>query len=84
MHWCEKKASESDQLAKLFNVKDKKLSVSNDVSGLNDMSIINNSKHKLDPDEDQLWLSNNLILLNLFIVKIFLSLNFLNEQEKQL
>lgn len=54
MHWCEKKASESDQLAKLFNVKDKKLSVSNDVSRLNDMSIINNSKHKLDPDEDQL------------------------------
>lgn len=54
MFWCEKKASESDQLAKLFNIKDKKASTMNDISGIIDMSIVNNSKHKLDgTDIDQ-------------------------------
>lgn len=46
MYWCESKASESDQLSKLFNIKKKK--VTNDESNLNDMSLINNSKQKID------------------------------------
>lgn len=49
MYWCERKAAESDQLAKLFNVRKKKTAnLENDASRLNDMSVIDNSKHKLD------------------------------------
>ena len=51
MHWCERKAAESDQLSKLFNIKKKKGTLDNDASRLNDMSIVDNSKHKLDISE---------------------------------
>lgn len=49
MYCCEKKAAESDQMSKLFNIKKKK--VTNDGSQLNDMSVVNNSKHKLESSE---------------------------------
>lgn len=48
MYWCERKAAESDQLAKLFNIRKKKTNADNDASRINDMSIIDNSRHKLD------------------------------------
>lgn len=63
MYWCEKKAAESDQLSKLFNIKDKKTSIDQDHQSFNDMSIVNNSKHKLDISSiDQLWSNKKIIL----------------------
>ena len=61
MYWCESKAAESDELSKMFNIKKKKVT-NHDDSQLNDMSLVNNSKHKLQSSEIY-WSNRQIILL---------------------
>lgn len=53
-YWCEAKAAQNDRMAKFFNIRKRKvtnLDDSND-AGLNDMSIVDNSKHHIEVSDD--------------------------------
>jgi len=49
-YWCERKAADSDKLARLFNLKSKKVSTLEDSAAhLNDMSLVKNQSR---PNEE--------------------------------